>query len=53
MEQFHKNLDIWKLSTEFVIDIYRAIEKFPKMEQFSLSDQMRRAVISIPSNIAE
>jgi four helix bundle protein len=53
MEQFHKNLDVWKVSMELVIDIYKHIQRFPKVEQYSLSDQLRRAAISIPSNIAE
>lgn len=53
MEQFHKNLDVWKVSTELVLDIYTLIKTFPTIEQYSLSDQMRRAAISIPSNIAE
>ncbi|HEY3166232.1 MAG TPA: four helix bundle protein [Candidatus Binatia bacterium] len=53
MEKPHKKLDAWKLSMDLVIDIYQITEKFPKGERYSLIDQIRRAAISIPSNIAE
>jgi len=49
----HKDLDVWKKSIDLVAYIYELTSKFPKSEQFGLSDQMRRAAISIPSNIAE
>ncbi len=49
----HKNLDVWKISVDFVITIYKLTESFPADEKFGLTSQMRRAVISIPSNIAE
>jgi four helix bundle protein len=48
-----RDLDIWKLGMETVIDIYKITSKFPKEETYGLTGQMRRAVISIPSNIAE
>ena len=38
---------------DIVVEVYNLVKKLPKEEQFALSDQMRRAVISIPSNIAE
>ncbi|MBI1768879.1 MAG: four helix bundle protein [Bacteroidetes bacterium] len=53
MEKPHKKLDVWKLSMDFVIDIYRKTEGFPKEERYALTDQIRRAAVSIPSNIAE
>jgi four helix bundle protein len=53
MEKPHKKLDTWKLSMNLVLDVYRTIETFPKEEKYGLVDQIRRAVISIPSNIAE
>lgn len=53
MEKPHKKLDAWKLSMDLVIDIYRETEKFPDRERYGIVDQMRRAAISIPSNIAE
>ncbi len=49
----HKDLHVWQKSIEFVTDIYRILEEFPKSELFSLTDQIKRAAISIPSNIAE
>jgi len=53
MEKPHKKLDAWKQSMELVIDIYRVTDKFPSHERYGLIDQIRRAAISIPSNIAE
>ena len=48
-----RDLDVWKLSMELVEDVYNITKAFPKSEMFGLTDQMRRASISIPSNIAE
>ncbi len=53
MEKPHKKLDAWKLSMDLVIDVYRVTDKFPSHEKYGLIDQIRRATISIPSNIAE
>lgn len=53
MEKPHKKLDAWKLSMELVIEIYRESAKFPERERYVLADQLRRAAISVPSNIAE
>ena len=49
----HKDLDVWKLSIEFVTEIYVLTMRFPKEEQFGLTNQIRRASVSNPSNIAE
>jgi len=49
----YKDLDIWKRSIELVEEIYRLTKTFPKEELYGLTSQMRRAAISIPSNIAE
>ncbi|MEE8588110.1 MAG: four helix bundle protein [Sulfurimonadaceae bacterium] len=49
----HKRLDVWKISVEFVTDIYQLVKTFPNEERYALSDQLRRASVSIPSNIAE
>ena len=49
----YKNLKIWQLGIEIVDLIYKIIVLFPEEEKFSLSNQMNRAAISIPSNIAE
>jgi len=49
----HKDLDVWKLSIDFVTDIYKVTSSFPKEDQFGLTNQIRRAAVSVPSNIAE
>lgn len=51
--QTYKDLIVWKKSIELVKLIYKSTNKFPKTETYSLVDQIRRAVVSIPSNIAE
>ncbi len=49
----HKNMDVWKLSMDMVTKVYGITGKFPVEERFGLSQQMRRAAVSVPSNIAE
>ena len=49
----YKNLIVWKKSHEFVLKIYKVSSLFPKEEQFGITSQIRRASLSIPSNIAE
>jgi len=49
----HHNLDVWRKSIEFVLEIYKVTEAFPKEEKFGLTSQVRRASVSIPANIAE
>jgi four helix bundle protein len=49
----HKDLIVWKKSIDFVTDIYKETNVFPKQEQYGLVSQLRRAAVSIPSNIAE
>ena len=49
----HKDLDIWKKSMDLVEAIYALTKSFPTDEKFGLTNQIRRAVVSIPSNIAE
>jgi four helix bundle protein len=49
----YKDLEVWKLSIELVKEIYRITEKFPPSESYGLTNQIRRAAVSIPSNIAE
>jgi len=53
MEKPHKKLDLWKLAMELVVQVYEITDRYPKDERFSLTDQTRRAAISVPSNIAE
>ena len=48
-----KDLIVWQRAMELVVEVYQLVKKLPKEELFALSDQIRRAVISIPSNIAE
>jgi len=52
MHNFRK-LNIWVKSIEFVTDIYRITNSFPKEEKFGLVSQMQRSAVSIPTNIAE
>lgn len=49
----YKDLEIWKQSRRFCKDIYEISSVFPDSEKFGLTSQLRRACISIPSNIAE
>ena len=49
----HKDLDAWKESYKLALNVYKIVNKFPEFEKYSISSQIRRAVISIPSNIAE
>jgi four helix bundle protein len=54
MEQAHfQKLDVYKRSKELVKDVYRMMSGFPTYERYALCDQLRRSVISVPSNIAE
>jgi four helix bundle protein len=53
MDKPHKKLDVWKASMELAKMIYKMTSTFPADERFGLVSQMRRAVISIVSNIAE
>lgn len=48
-----RDLDVWKLGKDIVLDIYKATAAFPKEEVYGLVAQMRRASVSIPSNVAE
>ena len=49
----HKKLDVWKMSIELVVEVYRLTEALPDTEKYNLVSQMRRAAVSIPANIAE
>lgn len=49
----YQDLRVWHKSIELVKEIYFLTEKLPSKEKYVLSDQMRRAAISIPSNVAE
>ena len=49
----YKELKVWQKSYELCLEIYRITAKFPKGEKYGLTSQIRRSVVSIPSNIAE
>lgn len=49
----HQRLDVWKKAIDFVKKVYHITAMFPAEEKFGLVSQMRRAAISIPSNISE
>ena len=53
MAQHYKDLIAWQKAMDLVCALYDATGTFPKRETYSLTDQMRRAAVSIPSNIAE
>ena len=48
-----KDLIVYQKAKQLVIDVYKLLEQFPDAERFALCNQLRRAVVSIPSNIAE
>jgi len=49
----HKDLIVWQKSMDLVVEVYKLTKSFPDDERFGLTSQMRRAVVSIPSNLAE
>ena len=49
----HKDLNVWQLSMDFVIHVYSVTRKFPIPERYGLTQQIRKAAVSIPSNLAE
>ncbi len=51
--QSYRELVVWKKSMTLVLDVYRSTQAFPKPETYGLVAQLRRAAVSIPSNIAE
>ena len=53
MAQHFKDLVAWQKAMDLVTEVYKATDNFPKREVYSLTDQIRRAAVSIPSNIAE
>ena len=48
----HENLLVWKKSMELARDIYEATSDFPQHELYGLAQQLRRAAVSVPSNVA-
>ena len=49
----YEDLKVWQKAIDLTSEIYKLVKQLPIEEQYALSDQMRRAVVSIPSNIAE
>lgn len=49
----HKDLKVWQRAVDFTVQIYSVTGEFPREEAYGLSGQMRRATVSIASNIAE
>jgi four helix bundle protein len=49
----HRDLVVWQKAMDLVVTVYRATSAFPKAETYGLTSQIRRAVTSIPANIAE
>ena len=48
-----KELNVWKASIKLVKDVYQVTKSYPKVEDYTLTSQIRRAAISVPSNISE
>ena len=48
-----ENLNAWKEARKLVVIVYQLLDRFPKFEKYALCDQIRRAIVSVPSNIAE
>jgi len=49
----YKDLVAWQKAMKLVVDVYRATREFPSHELYGLANQLRRAAVSVPSNIAE
>jgi four helix bundle protein len=49
----HRDLDVWRIAIEFAHSVYNLTASFPKNELYGLTSQLRRAAVSIASNIAE
>lgn len=47
------NLEVWKVSHELVLEVYKITQQFPNSEQFGLTSQVRRSVASVPTDIIE
>jgi four helix bundle protein len=53
MGESYRDLIVWRKAMLFVTEIYMATQKFPREERYGLTNQLRRAAVSVPSNIAE
>ena len=48
-----EKLNAWQEAKKLVVDVYQLLDSFPKFENYALCDQIRRSIVSVPSNIAE
>ena len=48
-----EKLKVWQEAKKLVVDVYHLLDSFPRFEKYALCDQIRRAIVSVPSNIAE
>lgn len=53
IEYSFERLKVWQEAKYLVVEVYRLLDKFPQFEKYALCDQIRRAIVSVPSNIAE
>ena len=53
IEYSFQKLRVWQEAEKLVVEVYHLLDSFPKFEKYALSDQIRRAIVSVPSNIAE
>jgi len=53
MPSSFKDLRVWQEAMKFTVEVYRATSRFPRHELYGLSQQLRQAAVSVPSNIAE
>jgi len=53
MQGTYEDLKVWRRAMDLVLEVYRSTSSFPKQEIYGLTSQMRRAAVSVPSNIAE
>jgi len=53
MSPSYRDLRVWQQAMDLTVQVYELTEKFPKHETYGLTSQMRRAAVSVPSNIAE
>ena len=49
----YRDLDVWQLAMDLAVAVYDCTDSFPKHEQYGLTAQIRKAAVSVPSNIAE
>lgn len=53
IEYSFQKLNVWQEAKKLVVEVYHLLDEFPKFENYALCDQIRRAIVSVPSNIAE